>query len=55
MSKHKVGDHLVVKLRGGRIVDATVKQRVSVAVHICGSLLRRLTDVASLKLWRTRM
>ena len=25
MPKHKVGDHLVVKLSGGRIVEATIK------------------------------
>jgi hypothetical protein len=25
MSKYKVGDHLMVKLSGGRIVEATVK------------------------------
>ena len=25
MGKHKVGDHLLVKLSGGRIVEATIK------------------------------
>jgi hypothetical protein len=25
MPKHKVGDHILVKLSGGRIVEATVK------------------------------
>jgi hypothetical protein len=25
MSKYKVGDHLLVKLSGGRIVEATIK------------------------------
>ncbi len=25
MSKHKVGEHLFVKLSGGRIVEATIK------------------------------
>jgi hypothetical protein len=25
MQKHKVGDHVLVKLSGGRIVEATVK------------------------------
>jgi hypothetical protein len=25
MRKHKVGDHLLVKLSGGRIVEATIK------------------------------
>jgi hypothetical protein len=25
MAKHKVGDHVLVKLSGGRIVEATIK------------------------------
>lgn len=29
MGKHKVGDHLQVKLLGGRIVEATVKTVVT--------------------------
>ena len=29
MRKHKLGDHLVVKLSGGRIVEATVKAVVN--------------------------
>jgi hypothetical protein len=28
MPKHKVGDHVLVKLSGGRIVEATVKALV---------------------------
>jgi len=29
MRKHKVGDHVLVKLSGGRIVEATVKAVVN--------------------------
>jgi hypothetical protein len=56
MCKHKVGDHVLVKLSGGRIVEATIKAvvettdgvrlRVSfgdeTAQYICGRLLKRV-------------
>ena len=37
MPKHKVGDHLLVKLSGGRIVEATVK---AVVEHTDGKRLQ---------------
>jgi hypothetical protein len=68
MSKYKHGDRPVVKLTGGRIVEATAKavfettERVRLqvsfgdetAIYDC-RLLRRLTDIASFELWRTRL
>jgi hypothetical protein len=32
MPKHKVGDHVLVKLSGGRIVEATVKATTGDAI-----------------------
>jgi hypothetical protein len=34
MHKHKVGDHVLVKLSGGRIVEATVKAVVETTVGV---------------------
>ena len=35
MPKHKVGDHMLVKLSGGRIVEATVKAIVDTTDGVC--------------------
>jgi hypothetical protein len=34
MPKHKVGDHVLVKLSGGRIVEATIKAIVETSVRL---------------------
>ena len=49
MRKHKVGDHVLVKLSGGRIVEATIKAIVErqmvigtfVTIFYAGWLLRK--------------
>jgi hypothetical protein len=35
MRKYKVGDHLLVKLSGGRIVEATVKAVIETTNGVC--------------------
>ena len=44
MGKYKVGDHLQVKLSGGRIVEATIKAIVDTTEGMSGRLLKRVAN-----------
>jgi hypothetical protein len=52
MSKYKVGDHLVVKLLGGRIVEATVKAGIEMTNGACACMCRLETRQPEF-MWRS--